>query len=233
MVLEFYYDLLSQPCRAVYIFLKASGVPFEAKILELRKGEHLKPEFLKKNPFHKVPVIFDDGFALSESAAIMRYVAAKYNVAEHWYPPVNDQKPENVRVLEYLLWHQMAIRRRGVDIFMDLVQSRIAGFFGQPIRPADDKMLAGARAELSRAVNHIADYFLKDKTFIAGDEISIADIVAVCELMQLHGCNETALYESNPIVKAWIRRVEEQTKPHFEEAHATINEVGQKFSAGK
>ena len=38
MGLEFYCDLVSQPCRAVYIFLKVTGVPFELKTLELRKG---------------------------------------------------------------------------------------------------------------------------------------------------------------------------------------------------
>ena len=38
MVLQFYYDLLSQPCRSVYLFLKATGIEFEAKELELLKG---------------------------------------------------------------------------------------------------------------------------------------------------------------------------------------------------
>ena len=38
MVLEFYYDNISQPCRAVYLFLKGTGVDFESKIVELLKG---------------------------------------------------------------------------------------------------------------------------------------------------------------------------------------------------
>ena len=29
-------------------------------------GDHLKPEFLKKNPFHKVPIIIDNGITISE-----------------------------------------------------------------------------------------------------------------------------------------------------------------------
>ena len=39
MVLEFYYDNLSQPCRAVYLFLKGTGVTFEPKVIELLKGK--------------------------------------------------------------------------------------------------------------------------------------------------------------------------------------------------
>ena len=39
MVLEFYYDMVSSGCRAVYYLLKEGGVPFELKLTELQKGK--------------------------------------------------------------------------------------------------------------------------------------------------------------------------------------------------
>lgn len=39
MGLELYLDLLSQPCRAVFLFARCNNIPFEFKRLELMKGE--------------------------------------------------------------------------------------------------------------------------------------------------------------------------------------------------
>ena len=66
MPLSYYYDLMSQPSRAVYIFLKMTGIPFQAKEVALRKLENMSNEFTHMNPFKKVPVIDDSGFILTE-----------------------------------------------------------------------------------------------------------------------------------------------------------------------
>ncbi len=66
MPLAYYYDLMSQPCRAVYIFLKMTGIPFQPKEIALRKLENMTDEFGQLNPFRKVPVIDDSGFKLTE-----------------------------------------------------------------------------------------------------------------------------------------------------------------------
>lgn len=50
---------------------------------------HLTDEFRDNvNRFKQVPAIVDDGFKLAESVAIFRYLAAKNNINDHWYPKV-------------------------------------------------------------------------------------------------------------------------------------------------
>jgi len=66
MTLKLYYDLLSQPSRAIYIFLKTCNIPFEKKIINLKNLEHYTPEFEQINPYKKVPAIEHDGFKLAE-----------------------------------------------------------------------------------------------------------------------------------------------------------------------
>jgi glutathione S-transferase len=38
MLLKFYGSLLSQPCRAIWIFLKANKIPYEFKFIDMTKG---------------------------------------------------------------------------------------------------------------------------------------------------------------------------------------------------
>lgn len=73
MTLKFYLDLLSQPCRALYIVFKMTKLPNEPIPVALRNGAHLTEEFKTDvSRFQKVPCINDNGFKLSESVAILR-----------------------------------------------------------------------------------------------------------------------------------------------------------------
>jgi len=54
------------------------NVPFEARQIDLMKGEHLRPEYLAINPFGKVPALKDGDFVLTESIAICTYLADKF-----------------------------------------------------------------------------------------------------------------------------------------------------------
>lgn len=75
----------SAPVRAVRLVLDVVGKDYEFKDVDLTKGEHKTPEFLKINPQHNIPAIQDGDFAMNESRAILCYLASVYG-DEKLYP---------------------------------------------------------------------------------------------------------------------------------------------------
>ena len=87
--------------------------------------------------------------------------------------------------------------------------------------PIDQKKADRFIQDLPPVIEQIDKYFLKGQNYIGGnDDVSVADLLAVCELMQLYPVNEEAVYESNPNVSAWMLRVKERLQPHFDEGHS-------------
>jgi len=78
MVVEVYGMSLSAPCRMVYMACEILGVDYKKINVDLMKGEHMTPEFLSMNPSHTVPTMKDGDFVLTQSRAMVTYLAAKY-----------------------------------------------------------------------------------------------------------------------------------------------------------
>ncbi|XP_041503693.1 glutathione S-transferase theta-1 isoform X2 [Microtus oregoni] len=177
MVLELYLDLLSQPCRAIYIFAKKNGIPFQMQTVDLRKGEHLSDAFAQVNPMMKVPAMKDNDFTLGESVAILLYLTHKYKVPDHWYP---QDLQARARVDEYLAWQHTALRRSCLRALWHKVMFPV--FLGERV---PSETLAATLAELDVNLRVLEDKFLQDKAFLVGPHISLADLVAITELMHV------------------------------------------------
>ena len=81
-----YRNLLSGHAHRVELFCSLLQLPVRLVDVDLRGGEHKKPEFLRKNPFGQVPVIEDGDVTLADSNAILVYLAGRYDKTGSWYP---------------------------------------------------------------------------------------------------------------------------------------------------
>ena len=65
------------------------------------------------------------------------------------------------------------------------------------------------------------EHFLKETKFVNGDQISIADLLAVCELTQLWMTDEDVTAD-RPRIAQWIADVKSTLSPHFDEVHKMV-----------
>lgn len=73
------YDFASSPnCQRVKVVLEEKKLPYETIPIDLRKGDQKKPDYLKLNPYGKVPVVIDGSAVLYESCIINEYLEDKY-----------------------------------------------------------------------------------------------------------------------------------------------------------
>nr|AUO28660.1 glutathione S-transferase theta [Lasioderma serricorne] len=176
--LKFYYDLMSQPCRALYILLKINKIPFEPCLVNLRKGEQYADFFKNQiSRFQKVPVLHDKDFKLTENVAILRYLTREFQIDDHWYP--KDSKKQ-ARVDEYLEWQHNNTRLNCTLYFIHAYLN--PRLMGKEVKPEE---LAAYKRNMEETLNKIEDLWLGQGTkYLAGDVISYADILAACELEQ-------------------------------------------------
>lgn len=76
------FHAFSACSRVTLTALEQIGVPYEDQLLEMQKGEHRAPEFLKINPNGKVPTLVVDGKVMTENGAILSWLNAAYPEAD-------------------------------------------------------------------------------------------------------------------------------------------------------
>nr|WOL43024.1 glutathione S transferase theta 3 [Osteobrama belangeri] len=219
MSLELYLDLFSQPCRSVYIFAKKNNIQFDYKKISLFEGYQYSEEYGKINLLRKAPALKDGDFCLAESIAIMLYLAEKFHTPDNWYPA---DLQKRARVNEYLSWQHSAIRIHGSKIFwFKVIEVYLFSFKALGVEIPGEKM-DNAVEDLNTSLNLFEEKFLQDRPFVVGDQISLADLVAIVEIMQPVGAG-MEVFENRPKLKAWKDRVRAEIGADlFDEAHQGI-----------
>jgi glutathione S-transferase len=77
--MKLYYHPVSTVSRPVVMFALDSKIDLDYQLIDLMTGEHLQPAYEVINPSKLVPVLEDGDFRLTESSAILKYLADKVN----------------------------------------------------------------------------------------------------------------------------------------------------------
>jgi glutathione S-transferase len=156
--------------RRVRIFMAEKGLSIERREVDAAGGANAMPDFLRLNPLGKLPVLeLDDGSAIAESLAICRYLEAL-----HPHPPLMGRTPQTAAHIE--MWTLRIDHELSQPIALAFVHS--SDFYRGRVEQVPE--VAGwAR---NRALQTMAwlDDELAERSHIAGDDYTLADIVAQC-----------------------------------------------------
>ena len=91
----------------------------------------------------------------------------------------------------------------------------------------DEKMIQDAEKLLHKSIDTLENYFLKRTMFISSNEISIADIQAVCEFTQfwLVGID---VFKDKPRLQQWLKECQNLLDPHFDKVHSIVYKIRDK-----
>jgi len=191
------YDFLPCPFgQKVRIVLAEKSLEFELVPVDLSQGEHRKPEFVRLNPYARVPVLVDEETTVYDSTIIDEYL--------------DDEYPEPP-VLPGVGASALRARARLFEDFADNSFTPQVGQLMVEMHKSEAEHDAGRIARLRQSIDRVLDYLnheLQGQQYLA-TEFSVADIGFLPRLLLLNALEiEAGANRGN--VDAWLKRMLER-----------------------
>lgn len=148
---------LSGHAHRVELFANLAGIEHEVVVVDLANGEHKKPPFLALNPAGQVPVIEDGDIVISDSNAILVYLARKYAPAFIPADPVAEAEVQKFLTLA------------AGELAFGPAAARLINVFNAPLDA--DYCKATAARVLGKLETH-----MEGRQFLVGNSPTIADV---------------------------------------------------------
>ncbi|MBX3230218.1 MAG: glutathione S-transferase family protein [Labilithrix sp.] len=165
--MKLHFHPVSTASRPVVLFCAEAGIKYEPVVVDLMTGAHVKPPFSTLNPNCQVPVLEDGDFVLTESSAILKYLADKIDSPA--YP--KDLK-KRARVNEVMDWFNTGHYR---EFAYHLVYPQLFPHHKRPTDAGQAETLQWGKTQAETWMERLDKHVLGAKKFLCGDEITIAD----------------------------------------------------------
>ncbi|KAE8718743.1 Glutathione S-transferase F10 [Hibiscus syriacus] len=198
MVVKVYGAAFASPKRVLACLIEKE-IEFETVPVDLLKGEHRDPEFLKLQPFGTVPVTQDGDYVLYESRAIMRYYSEKYK--SQGTDLLGKTVEERGQVENWLEVEAHNFNPPVYNLTLQVMFSSKLGF------PRDEKVIKESEEKLGRVLDIYEERLSKSK-YLAGDFFSLADLSHLPFAQYLVGpIGKEYMISSRKHVNAWWNEI--------------------------
>ncbi|TCS60420.1 FtsZ-binding protein FzlA [Primorskyibacter sedentarius] len=200
MTARLYHVPLSPFCRKVRLSLAEKKI--EVELVEERYWEK-DPDFLRRNPAAKVPVLKFDGRMMSESSAICEYIE---EVCPE--PPLMPRSAENrYEVRRLVSWFDDKFHN---EVTSKLLYERVNKKVMKLGFPDSRNVKDGAKA-IKYHLDYLA-WLLEHRRWLAGETMTLADFAAAAHLSSLDYISDVDWNRSD-IVKDWYAKI--KSRPAF------------------
>ncbi len=183
--------------------LEELGVPYEIVPIDLTKGEHKKPEYMKIHPHGAVPALVDGDLALFESAAICMYLADKYP-EKKLAPAVGT--PARGLYYQWMIYTMATLEPPVAQIFFNTVMLPEAERSAAAVEKAKAQF-----ADVARVLSNA----LATRPYILGEQFSAADVLIGGTI---GWAAMMGLLTEHPTLQAYAKRLSE--RPAFQRARS-------------
>lgn len=186
--IKFYRFPLSGHSHKAELFLSLLGLPVEPIDVDLAGGEQKTPAYLAMNCFGQVPVIQDGDVTVSDSNAILVYLASRYG-SETWLP----RDPAGAAQVQR--WLSVSAGQ----VAYGPCAARLVTVFKAAFNPQE--VIARAHALFV-----IMEKELAARPFLVGEHASLADVANYSYIA--HAPEGNVSLDAYPAIRAWLARIE-------------------------
>jgi len=189
------YDFTSSPnCQRVKVVLAEKKLPYETVPIDLRKGEQKKADFIKLNPYGKVPVIIDGNTVLYESLIINEYLEEKYPE-----PPLMPKDPATKAKIRILIDYGLSQ--------LDAPYQKLRQELMKDPKERSQEVIEGAKKDLKNLLQRF-EREIGDQPYLAGD-FSLLDADLIPRFTRLEGFGVLP-DPSLPQLGKWLERMKQR-----------------------
>lgn len=192
--LEVYGDPHSMCTQKILILLEELNLKYDLKRVDLAKNDNNSDEFLKLNPFGKVPAVKYGSRSLFESRSILRYIA-KNNVE------IEDLLGD----IEVDVWLECEGQNYNPLVSKIIYESVFKKLYNKDEK-SDEEVVDKLLKDLEKVLDIYEDR-LKRVAYIGGDIFSIADISHIPYTNYMLRVGYKDMYKSRPNVYKWLKRI--------------------------
>ncbi len=192
--MKLYMHPISMTSRPVRLFIAENKIACEEEVVDLMKGAHHQEPYASLNPNRLVPMLIDGDLKLTESSAILKYLADK--IGSPAYP--KDLK-QRAKVNEMMDWINSNFYR---DWGYGLAYPQL---FPHHKRRSDEAQAGALEWGMNNSktwLKLLDDHWIGQKPYLCGDQITIADYfgAGIVTLGELIGCD----FSPYPNIQRWL-----------------------------